>query len=197
MKNYLLFAAFLTFSVTVFTQNNNGVIDDVNELFSKETTYTLTKDGIKLATDIYIPVMQDCVVTDIVFGPNTYPIQLIPKYTQYVLYDTTNITKENYRLPIVLTRTPYGKEDDGNGGNLFPILGYIYAVQDMRGRYSSEGVYFPMFSDAWNKYDYYPNNTIPMDLYPSSSLSNALHHSDGSEAIFYLNDSLMRSFDTV
>lgn len=176
-------------------QNNNGSIDDVNEMFTKETVYVKTKDGINLATDVYLPVMQDCVITDIVIGPSTYSIQLIPKGNQYVIYDTANINKENYKLPIVYTRTPYNKIGENNGNNLFPLLGYCYMMQDMRGRYESEGVYFPMFSDSWNKYDYYPNNSIPMDLFPTSSLSNALHHSDGSESVYYINDSLQRSFD--
>lgn len=194
MKKLILLL--LTFPILLaYSQNNNGTIDDVNEMFTKETVYLKTKDGINLATDVYLPVMQDCVTTDITLGPNTYTIQLIPKGNQYVIYDTTNITKENYKLPIIYTRTPYNKIGENNGNNLFPLLGYCYMMQDMRGRYESEGVYFPMFSDAWNKYDYYPNNPIPMDLFPTSSLSNALHHSDGSESVYYINDTLKRSFD--
>ena len=157
MKKLILLL--LTFPILfAYSQNNNGTIDDVNEMFTKETVYVKTKDGINLATDVYLPVMQDCVTTDITLGPNTYTIQLIPKGNQYVIYDTTNITKENYKLPIIYTRTPYNKVGENNGNNLFPLLGYCYMMQDMRGRYESEGVYFPMFSDAWNKYDYYPNN---------------------------------------
>lgn len=194
MKKLILLL--LTFPILLaYSQNNNGTIDDVNEMFTKETVYVKTNDGINLATDVYLPVMQDCVTTDITLGPNTYTIQLIPKGNQYVIYDTTNITKENYKLPIIYTRTPYNKVGENNGNNLFPLLGYCYMMQDMRGRYESEGVYFPMFSDAWNKYDYYPNNPIPMDLFPTSSLSNALHHSDGSESVYYINDTLKRSFD--
>lgn len=161
-----------------------------------ETVQVVTKDGIHLETDIYLPVMQDCVMFDITLNGIAFPIQLIKKHTQYIIFDSTNITKENYRLPLILTRTPYGKSGSGNGGNLFPVLGYAYAVQDMRGRYSSEGVYFPMFSDSWQKFPYTPFNAVPMDLYPTSSMSNVLKHSDGSEAINYLNDSIYRFFDT-
>ncbi len=191
----LLSTLFLCSLTTMFSQTSNGVIDDVSEMFSKETVMVKTKDGINLSTDVYIPVMQDCVITDIVIGTTTYSIQLIPKGNQYVIYDTTNITKENYKLPIVYTRTPYNKNGDNNGNNLFPLLGYCYMMQDMRGRYESEGVYFPMFSDSWSKYDYDPNNAIPMDQHATSSQSNALHHSDGSESVYYINDTLMRSFD--
>ncbi len=192
-----LIALFLLFSLSVnYAQNNNGTIDNINEMYSMQTIQVVTKDGIHLATDLYLPVMQDCVLFDITLNGNIFPIQLIKKNTQYIIYDTTNVNKNSYRLPLILTRTPYDKTGSGNGGNLFPILGYAYAVQDMRGRYSSEGVYFPMFSDSWQKYPYAPLNTIPMDLYPTSSLSNVLHHSDGSESIYYLNDSVYRFFDT-
>jgi len=194
MKN-LLFILTLLVNILSFGQIN-GTIDNINEMYSKQTVQVVTKDGIHLATDIYLPVMQDCVLFDITLNGTTFPIQLIKKNTQYIIFDSTNITKENYRLPVVLTRTPYGKNGSGNGGDLFPVLGYAYAVQDMRGRYESEGVYFPMFSDSWQKFPYMPLNTVPMDLHPLSSSSNALYHSDGSEAINYINDSIYRFFDT-
>ncbi|HIP35756.1 MAG TPA: T9SS type A sorting domain-containing protein [Crocinitomix sp.] len=194
LKNILLFVL-LTLSYFSYSQNINGVLDDINEMFIKQTYQVKTKDNISLATDIYLPVMQDCVMIDIPIGNNTFLIQLIPKNTQYIIFDTSSVNKNSFSLPIIFTRTPYNKNGGGNGGDLFPFLGYGYAMQDMRGRYESEGVYFPMFSDAWAKYIYMPFNPIPMDLYPTSSMSNALHHSDGSESIFFINDSLYRYFD--
>ncbi len=187
---------YLLISFVSLAQNNNGTIDNINEMYDVQTVQVVTKDGMHLETDIYIPVMQDCVLFNITLNGNAYPIELIKKNTQYIIFDTTNITKDNYSLPLILTRTPYGKGGSGNGGNLFPVLGYAYAVQDMRGRYASEGVYFPMLSDSWQKFPYTPFNTIPMDLYPVSSMSNVLHHSDGSETIHYLSDSIYRFFDT-
>ncbi|HEX6992062.1 MAG TPA: CocE/NonD family hydrolase, partial [Gemmatimonadales bacterium] len=50
------------------------------------------------------------------------------------------------KLPIILTRTPYGI-DQRFGGNLrsyyaaFASEGYIFAYQDIRGRYGSEGTF--------------------------------------------------------
>jgi len=191
-----LITVFFFFSLTLLSQpNNNGKIDDASEYSKKETVYIKTKDGIKLATDIYVPVFQDCVITTVTISSVNYPIQLIPKNTQYIVYDTTNFNKNNLRLPIVFVRTPYDKTGDDLGGTIFPFLGYGYAIQDMRGRYESEGVYFPMFSDSWQKKKYMPNNPIPMDLFPTSSTSNALFHSDGSESVFFLSDSLYRVFD--
>lgn len=183
----------MIFNIHIAQINPNGQLDNVDELIKKETFYTLTKDGIKLATDIYLPVTQDSLITTLNIGGNYYPVQIIPKNSQYIVYDTNNINKNNFRLPIIFTRTPYNK--NGASGTIFPFLGYAHAFQDMRGRYESEGVYFPMYSDGWEKYTYHPNITIPMDLFPTTSASNALHHSDGAEAIFYLNDSVKRIFD--
>lgn len=173
----------------------NGQLDNIDELILKTTTSVKTKDGVHLATDIYLPVFRDSITTNITLGATTYTIELIQKNTQFIVFDTSNFSANSYRLPIVYTRTPYGKNSDDVGSKIFPFMGYGYAIQDMRGRYDSEGVYFPMYSDSWEKKPYHPSLTIPMDLYPSSSLSNALSHSDGSETVFYLADSLYRTFD--
>jgi len=194
-KIYLI-TFFVIFSTNLFAQIiPNGKIDNLDELSLKETTYTLTKDGIKLATDIYLPVFRDSIVTDITIASITYTIELIKKNTQFVIFDTTNLSATNYSLPIIFSRTPYDISTDDLGGKIFPFLGYGYAMQDMRGRYASEGVYFPMYSDSWQKNTYHPSLSMTMDLYPTSSSSNSLHHSDGSETIFFLADSMFRSFD--
>lgn len=44
-------------------------------------------------------------------------------------------------LPVVLARTPYGKHRPSALKHVFPEQGFIYAVQDVRGRYESEGVF--------------------------------------------------------
>lgn len=66
-------------------------------------------DGISLATDIYIPV------------ENGNPVE--------------------QKLPILLQRTPYGKTADRFKPSieLLTKRGYIVAIQDLRGRYDSEG----------------------------------------------------------
>src|SRR5436309_4657218 len=67
------------------------------------------RDGTKLATDIYRP------------GRNGTPI--------------------SDRLPVLLQRTPYNKEGQGlvDNAKFFVRHGYVVALQDIRGRYKSEG----------------------------------------------------------
>jgi putative CocE/NonD family hydrolase len=54
--------------------------------------------------------------------------------------------KDDARYPVILTRTPYNKLRHTGGGRLNPIdlayAGYARVVQDIRGRYASEGTYF-------------------------------------------------------
>ncbi|MDP2959517.1 MAG: CocE/NonD family hydrolase [Longimicrobiales bacterium] len=73
------------------------------------------RDGVKLATDIYRPAVRGTPVAD--------------------------------KLPVLLQRTPYGKEDPGlvERAMVFVRHGYVVALQDLRGRYESEG--------SFQKYD--------------------------------------------
>lgn len=67
------------------------------------------RDGILLATDIYIPARNDVAVAD--------------------------------RHPVLLSRTPYSKdrERDVKLAELMVRHGYVVAIQDIRGRYKSQG----------------------------------------------------------
>ncbi len=172
----------------------NGTIDNVNELMEIDTVYVPMSDGTLLATTIALPVFQDSIVTSIDLGGNSFNIKLIPKGTQYVVSDSVNITASSYELPIIFTRTPYNRMGNDEIG-FFPFLGYTFAIQDMRGRYESEGVYFPMYSDSWKKEPYHPSITIPMDLTTISDPNNALKHHDGSESIHYLANNAVRIAD--
>lgn len=60
------------------------------------------RDGIRLATDIYLPAAQGT-------------------------------------FPAVLVRTPYNKEGSKNDGMAFAEHGFAFVVQDVRGRFASEG----------------------------------------------------------
>jgi len=57
--------------------------------------------------------------------------------------------------PVILQRTPYSRRTsymvDPYG--LMPDAGFIYAVQDCRGRFDSEGVYRPFLDDMEDGYD--------------------------------------------
>lgn len=173
----------------------NGTIDNLDELSKKETYYIPMSDGTLLGTDVSVPVFRDSVVTSIEIDNVNYLIQIIPKGSQYIVYDTTDFDLDSYRLPVIYTRSPYNKNSDDIGGVIFPFLGYAFAIQDMRGRYSSEGVYFPMFSDSWQKAPYTPTVSIPMDVTNPSDPEHALNHKDGYDGIFYLADSVKRISD--
>jgi len=75
------------------------------------------RDGIKLATDIYLP-------------------------------------KSEGKFPVLLTRTPYSK---GRGANPFSkamnVAGYAVVIQDVRGRYESEGHWIPIKDDPSDGFD--------------------------------------------
>lgn len=60
------------------------------------------------------------------------------------------------RFPVLLSRTPYGKEGstDPNGPNtFFARFGYVSVTQDCRGRWASEGEYDTIFQEAPDGYD--------------------------------------------
>ena len=106
-----------------------------------------------------MPIISDSITTTINSGDSNYVIQIIPKGTQLFVYDSvgTSVNPNLYQLPMIFTRTPYGKGSYDEFGVYLNILGYAYALQDMRGRYQSEGVYLPMYSDAWDKSVYHPS----------------------------------------
>lgn len=72
------------------------------------------RDGIRLATDIYLPA-------------------------------------KGNKHPVILCRLPYGKRTLGAMpmvGKLLAGQGYAFVVQDTRGRFDSEGEFFPMIDEA-------------------------------------------------
>ena len=77
----------------------------------KKTVMVPMSDGVKLATDVYLP-------------------------------DGTG------QFPVVLARTPYGRTTDFTGA-VACMLGYVGVVQDMRGRFGSEGENLPFIGCGW------------------------------------------------
>jgi len=61
------------------------------------------------------------------------------------------------RWPVLLTRTPYGKDFPNASGVLDPVLaarrGYVVIVQDARGRFASAGEWDPMRNEALDGVD--------------------------------------------
>ena len=81
------------------------------------------QDGIKLATDIYFPAREGRPVEG--------------------------------RCPVVLTRTPYDKRAPARErrGTFYAERGYVAAMQDVRGRYASDGIFYAFRNEAPDGYD--------------------------------------------
>ena len=80
------------------------------------------KDGVGLATDIYSPA--------------------------------TRGRKADGRFPVILERTPYNKTAPGavTKGKYFARRGYVCAIQDVRGRFNSEGEFYAFAREAPDGY---------------------------------------------
>jgi hypothetical protein len=64
---------------------------------------------------------------------------------------STNIFRPDAKgsFPVILIRTPYGNGGPGNNeGHFFAERGYVYIIQDTRGRYESEGPFYAMHFEA-------------------------------------------------
>ncbi len=84
------------------------------------------RDGVRLATDIYFPSLPD--------SPDT---------------------RVDDALPCILIRTPYNKTTASSaaGCEYFAQRGYVVVVQDCRGRYRSEGLFYFLTQEAEDGYD--------------------------------------------
>ena len=60
--------------------------------------------------------------------------------------------KAEGKFPVLLQRTPYNKEGDDFGFR-GAAQGYVVIVQDVRGRYSSEGEWYPFLDESNDGYD--------------------------------------------
>jgi uncharacterized protein len=59
------------------------------------------------------------------------------------------------KFPVLLIRTPYDKSVDPavTEKDYFPARGYVVVLQDVRGRFASEGEFFPFFNEGDDGYD--------------------------------------------
>ncbi|MCS6978900.1 MAG: CocE/NonD family hydrolase [Flavobacteriales bacterium] len=165
----------------------NGKIDGLEELVTKTRVMLPMPDGVRLATDIYQPILRDCVLVDInvPIVNQTFKLPILPRGQQILVYDQLNgqPNPNPYKLPMVFMRTPYGIGDFDEISVPVCILGYNYAVQDNRGRYASEGVYLPLHSDSWKKGPYHPDHSHVLDVTSLSDPRNGNNHEDGANAI--------------
>ncbi|RMF84190.1 MAG: CocE/NonD family hydrolase [Nitrospinota bacterium] len=73
--------------------------------------------------------------------------------------DGTRLKADIYRpqssgkFPVLLERTPYSKENSSEvqvgAPEYFARRGYVVVIQDVRGRYASEGEFYPFRDDGW------------------------------------------------
>ena len=164
--------------------------------FATKITMPFTMpDGTKLMTDIYLPRLTDSLRLSlgkiVLLGDTilTDSITLLHAGQQIIFYDSLNgqPNPNPYQLPAIFTRTPYNKGGFDDLGAVLPLLGYIYIEQDMRGAYSSEGDYFPMYSDSWNKNPYHPSGHI-LDYLPPSDPRFSNRHEDGYNSVKVIRD---------
>ena len=181
----------------------NGKLDEIAEFSTRFNIPFTMPDGIHLMTDVYLPITQDCMLVEITLplpaqlgGTTTIGnVEMIPNRTQIILYDSIGgqPNPNPYQLPSVFTRTPYRKQGD-NTGQYVSLFGYSAVVQDMRGRYESEGVYMPMYSDSWDKNPYHPTYGHILDVTPLSDARNGNRHEDGYNSVWFIIDSLTRNY---
>jgi len=61
--------------------------------------------------------------------------------------------KAEGKFPVLLQRTPYDKRGEVDFGLRAASLGYVVIVQDVRGRYTSEGEWYPFRHESADGYD--------------------------------------------
>src|ERR1700680_4161903 len=61
--------------------------------------------------------------------------------------------KTDGKFPVLLTRTPYDKKWDADICLKWAARGYVVVAQDVRGRYASEGGWYPVTNESQDGYD--------------------------------------------
>lgn len=79
----------------------------------------------------------------------------VPMRDGVKLYADVYRPRREGRFPTIVTRTPYGVQRDGIHEPLikFAQRGYVVVVQDVRGRFESEGAWDPFRNEAKDGYD--------------------------------------------
>ncbi len=87
----------------------------------------------------------------------------IQKNVPAEMRDGTTLVADIYRpagdgeYPVLLSRLPYGKDQSINTTYMHPIRaaqrGYIVVIQDVRGRFDSEGEWYPFVNEFEDGYD--------------------------------------------
>ncbi|MCB9034028.1 MAG: CocE/NonD family hydrolase [Chitinophagales bacterium] len=177
----------------------NGTLDDLTDFAQRNQVPFKMPDGTILYTDIYLPILQDSLTFDfeIPIINQTVKLVVLQKGFQYLIYDSINgqPNPNPYQLPMILERTPYNKNGgDVDIGSAMSLLGYAAGVQDMRGRYTSQGAYLPLYSDSWKKTPYH-NYTHVLDVTDITDPRNGNNHEDGYNTVEFIKNQLTRKYD--
>jgi hypothetical protein len=70
-----------------------------------------------------------------------------------ILYADIYRPKTNGTFPVLLERTPYNKSGSSTVGVKAAARGYVFVVQDVRGRYTSEGEWYPFKNESSDGFD--------------------------------------------
>ena len=107
----------------------------------------------------------------------TAPVVLVDRSVEMKTRDGVILRADVYRpaaegkYPVLLTRTPYDKNNGAAFGQMGALRGYMVVVQDVRGRYTSDG-------------DWYTFKNEPNDGFDTVEWAAALPHSDGRVGMY-------------
>jgi putative CocE/NonD family hydrolase len=91
-------------------------------------------------------------------GQTAYPVEF-EKEVAVKMRDGVTLRADIYRpradgrFPVILERTPYDKFSEIHHGMMAAERGYVFIVQDVRGRYGSEGEWYPFRHEGQDTYD--------------------------------------------
>lgn len=97
-------------------------------------------------------------IADSTLSQPTYEVA-VDKGVRIPMRDKITLSADIYRpdapgkFPVILVRTPYKKEMNELQAKFFARRGYVFAVEDCRGRFSSEGTWNPFFDEPADGYD--------------------------------------------
>ena len=95
-------------------------------------------------------------------APSSVPVEVItqhdvpmPTRDGVVLYADIYRPKSADKLPVILMRTPYDKSVNWAVGPTYRMVqrGYVVIIQDVRGRYTSEGEWYPFRHEQTDGFD--------------------------------------------
>ena len=86
---------------------------------------------------------------------------LVDKAVLIPMSDGTRLAADIYRpstegkFPVIVERTPYNREESvilrTKTPQFFAERGFVFIVQDVRGRFGSEGTWYPFVDDGWGE----------------------------------------------